>query len=237
METARLAPERVRARKSKMSSRRIRTHGQHVPPAESFKNLLLGIEVNLMKQIQQVNDQYYETSYHKRNVLLDALEDIGGTGLGFERQIARVVCQWRSVSGRGEVCETKPLTDLFSAQRSCRAAAETAAGAARNVAAIDDELREIEKETERYLRETERMQRQLNEQSDHFALARRLTRALAELQAAFAEMFENARKETEFEEVAGIAKENAELRRTLLEKQFQLEICSATTRRMQIQED
>jgi hypothetical protein len=190
-----------------------------------------------MQQIREVNDQYYETSYYKRNVLLDALEDIRRTGLGFERQIARVVRQWRPASATGKVCETKALTDLLSAQRRCRAAAETEAAAARKVAAIDDELRQVERETEQYLRDTERMRRELNEQSDHFALARRLTRELAELQAAFAEMFENARKEAECEEVAGVAKENAELRRRLLQKQFQLEICSLTTRRMQIRED
>jgi hypothetical protein len=135
------------------------------------------------------------------------------------------------------VCETKPLTNLFSAQRKLRTVVEAEAAAVREVDVVGAELREVEREIAQYLRDAEQMRRQLNERSDHFALARRLTRALAELQTAFADMFARARKAAQCDDVAALAQENAELGRRLLERQFQLEICSLATRRMRVREE
>ena len=54
---------------------------------DQFKNPILGIEIQLIKDLQTVENEYNSNSYQKKKVLIKALQDIADTNLGFRKQI------------------------------------------------------------------------------------------------------------------------------------------------------
>jgi hypothetical protein len=226
MEITRLPIERVKAQTSKKSSRQIKTHGQNTPRAESFKNPLLGIEVNLLKQLQEVNARYFETSYHKRNVLLDALEDLASTGLGFQQQLRDLVRAWRPENcSNPTLFEATALKDLMHAQRVCRDAVGDKSAQEKRCQELTEEIRNTEAITMKYYNDIEQMKKRLHNESDHFALGRKLNRELGNLERDFMKMFSDSRKSRPASEMADLEAENARLRGQVYRQRYELEIC------------
>jgi hypothetical protein len=235
MEITRIPIERIKPQPAKKSSRQIKTHGENTPRAESFKNPLLGIEVNLLKQIQAVNSKHFETSFFKRNVLLDALDDIASTGLGFEDQLQEVVTKWRPPTATAPSApESYPLSDLIRAHRVCREAIDEQALKHKRNQQIREEISKTEAITMHFYSDVEAMKKRLSQESDHFALPRKLNRALAELETDFVAMFSAVRIAKAKDELAELEAANATLRGQLYRQRYELEICEHISSRLRL---
>jgi predicted RNase H-like nuclease (RuvC/YqgF family) len=230
MATARLPLERIKPKNAKKMRHAIKTRGQNTPKAESFRNPLLGIEVNLMKQLADVTSKYHSTSYHTRNVLLTAIEDISKTGLGFERILTRVAEKWRPPeTAADDVFETLALADLMKMQRSCREAAGQRASQSERVQDLLRQIKKTEASTEKYLGRIEELKSRLKTASDFFALPRKLTRSIGELHGALTEMFRSGQDQNTDAEIEALDAENVELRKQRLQQEIELRICANIT--------
>jgi predicted transcriptional regulator len=238
MTTQRLALDRTKSKTTKRFHHAIKTQGQNTPRAESFRNPLLGIEVNLLKRLADVTSQYHSTSYHVRNVLLNAIEDVARTGIGFERVLLRVVEQWKPIDPSEDgIFQTDALTELFRMQRSCREVADHRQNQSAKVQNLWDQIHETEAMTQQYLKDITEMKNRLNTGSDLFALPRKLNRTLGELQQSFVDIFNPPRNIPSSDEIQALEAENIELRRQKLQQEIELTICQHITRRLEFTND
>lgn len=219
------------------TSRPIKTQSENTAKVEKFKNPLLGIEVNLRKKIHEVEAKYHQTSYHKRNVLLDALDDIAHIGMGFKRQLTSVVEQWRPPQHQDrEVFETAALKDLMRAQRECREASNAKLQHQTRCEELREQIEDIQFATKKLQTKTAKMKGKLNDQSDHFAMARRLDKSLTELQAQFDSLFDPPKPSPIPDELRNLMMENDRLKKDVDRQRYELEICNQITRHMQFAE-
>ncbi|OHT09895.1 hypothetical protein TRFO_04444 [Tritrichomonas foetus] len=238
MTLSRLQIEKVRpATSSRVNTpRKIKTQGKNTPRAETFKNPLLGIEVNLRQKLNEVNEQYHDTSYRKRNILMDALEDIANSKTGFNKQILDVLSVWKPPPSDHETYRTTALADLMRQQKELRKVAS-------NHQQVDDNIRKMKQdiqmayiEAEEYKEKIEDLKVVLMKQSDHFALARKLTSSLKELQESFNEIFTPPKEREDTEEVKNLLLESAQLRKDRTRMLYELNIAKQISKRLELNE-
>jgi hypothetical protein len=206
----------------------IKTCGQNTPRAESFKNALLGIEVNLQNSLSDVTSQSHSSSSPARNVLLNALDDVARTGVGFERILLRLVDLWKPIdSTEAVILQTDALTELFRMQRSCREVADHRQNESAKVGTLLDETNETEKMTQQYQTDICEKKTRLNTGSDIFGLPRKLNRTLVGFQQSFVDSLKPPKGRPTADEIEALEAENKELRCQKLQQEIEIRIENA----------
>lgn len=207
-------------------------------PAEQFKNPILGIEVNLIKQLQEVENEYHGASYKKKQILLDALEQVAQTNLGFKKQIMTAVNAWRKpVTDTTVDSDVTAITDLLRAQNDFKAVKEKYQNSQSKIQQLKQEIENTRAETDKIIEETKKMKEKLFQESDHFAKARKLNEELAELQKTFENMFKPKTEQTVSSEIAELQRENEALKKELVKKRFELELSTQISKRLRFIEE
>lgn len=245
MSLSRLQLEKVRpststSRTNTPRSVKIKTQGRNTPRAETFKNPLLGIQVNLIQKLQEVDQQYHETSYKKRHVLLDAIEDIANSKTGFRKQILQALEVWRppkSEQAQGEMFETRTLVDLVRTQKQFRSVATDHEKANDTIRHLKQEIQIKELETEKYKLEIDRLKQKVLTQSDHFASARRLNHSFNELLSYFDNIFVPPPPQQENYDIEQLLQENKRMKKLRERMLYELNICQQITKRMKIMDE
>ena len=219
------------------SSRTIRVSARGkqttTPRIEKFKNPILGLEVNLMKQLQDVENEYHGASYKKREILLDTLEAVANTDLGFKRQILYALNAWRKPNtADGESNEVNAISDLLRAQNDYREVQNNYNNAKNKIEDLKRQIEETKNDTQRIGDETNAMKTRLFRESDHFAKARKLTEEMIGLKTSFDGMFQKSTKDEYTGKYKEMADENEKLKVELSRMRFELELCSQISKRM-----
>lgn len=218
--------------------RTIKTKGKNTPRVESFKNPLLGIEVNLRKQLQEIEEKYHAASYHKRNILLDALEDIAESNQGFKSTILAQVRVYRPPPViRPENDRTFNLTNLIRSQNDFREVLADHSHSEIVVSDLEMQIKETNKQTEEYERKIQKLGTKLKNESDHFAINRKLNREMAILQHNFNDIFSYADAPIEHPEIEKLIQDNIALKKNYAKLTNELKICEGITRKMKMFEE
>lgn len=214
----------------------IKTKGKNTPSAETFKNPLLGIEVNLMQKLQEVDEQYHDASYKKRNVLLDAIEDIANSKTGFRKQFLDVLKIWKPPETGDNLFKTPALLDLMKTQKELRNVASDHEKADNRIRYLKQEIQMTELEIDEYQQKIELLKEKLKDKSDHFALARQLNNSLISLQDSFNNIFVPQKTKQSNDEFSDLLNENRQLRKDRERMLYELNICKQITKRMEVAE-
>ncbi|EAY06820.1 hypothetical protein TVAG_313950 [Trichomonas vaginalis G3] len=215
-----------------------RSSRKSTTPIDQFKNPILGIEVNLIKQLQQVENEYHGSSYKKRQILLDALEQIAQTNLGFKKQIMTAVKAWRKpVDDTSADNDVTAITDLLRAQNEFKTVKEKYQNSKSKIQQLKDEIESTKAETDRIIEETQKMKQKLFLESDHFAKARKLTEELTQLQTTFDNMFKPKEEVQLTGNLADLSRENENLKKELVKMRFELELSSQISKRLRFIEE
>ena len=224
-----LTPRRV------VSARKARAKPGAV--ADEFKNPLLGIEVSLRKRLEEIAGLYKDTSVQKRDVLLDALEDVAATGLGFRKQIEGIVRYWRPPQPSREEVDMFHVTTVkcvLRAQRDCEGAAEKRDQKRARCEEMKGQLDDVEAANKALEDEISELEHRIRNESDHFAVARKVDREMRELRQSFAAMFMKRVPREEDQEIVDLAAENAQLKRDIARQRIELEICQKITEKLTV---
>ena len=219
------------ARTIRVSSGRGKT--PTTPRVEQFKNPILGIEVNLIRQLQDVEKQYHGASYQKRKLLLDTLEQLANSNTGFKKQILFALNQWRRPpESIEEDKEISAISDLLRAQNEYKDTLKKINSKKDRIAKLKEQIETTKEETQKMVDETNAMKMKLFKESDHFAKARKLTEEMNELKKSFDGMFQRKKEEELTGQFAKMAAENDRLRADLARMKFELELCTQISKRM-----
>ena len=203
------------------------------PRVEQFKNPILGLEVNLIKQLQEVEKQYHGASYQKRKILLDTLEALANTNTGFRKQILYALNSWRKPPDSiQEEQEVSAISDLLRAQNDYKSVLKRVNSRKERIEQLKAQIEATKEDTEKMINETNAMKQKLFKESDHFAKARKLTEEMAELKKSFDGMFEQKSEPQLTGKFAKMAAENDKLRTDLARMKFELELCTQISKRM-----
>ena len=237
MTLSRLQIEKARPLSSSRlkTPRTVKTQGRNTPRAETFKNPLLGIEANLMQKLEEVNEEYYDTSYKKRTVLLDALEDIANSKTGYKQLILNVLETWKPPPVHTESDRTSALTELMRTQKEYRKVAESHQHQDETIQDLKDQIEKAIHETEDYQSQIQEMKEKLKT-TDYFALSRKLTTSLKDLQDSFNQIFNIPKRTEENPEIAQLIQESASLKRERTKLLYELNICLQVTKRLELNE-
>lgn len=201
--------------------------------ADGFKNPILGLEINLIKQLQAVDSNSSGVSFQKRKILLDALQNLADTNLGYKKPLERAISCWRPKLQNTNNSEFAAVSNLLSSQEEYKEARLRLMDQAKINETLTDELKQVEEETERLNLETRQMRERLYNQSDHFSHVRKLSGEMHSLKKAFDEMFIVKSNEDDVNDrFKEISDENDQLRTQLATLKFELEICSQINKRL-----
>lgn len=231
-----IRPSMATPRKNTSRNIQVKTKGKNTPRAETFKNPLLGIEVNLMQKLQEVDEQYHDTSYKKRNVLLDAIEDIANTKTGFRKQLLDVLKVWRPPDTDKNLFKTPALMDLMRTQKQLRNVASDHEKADNKIRHLKQEIQMTELEIDEYQQKISLLREKLKNKSDHFSLARHLNNSLVNLQDSFNNIFVMPKSKPSNDEFSNLLSENRQLRKDRERMLYELNICKQITKRMEVAE-
>jgi hypothetical protein len=232
--TARVS--RDRAHTSLNSS--LKTQIEKTLAPERFRNLLLGIEFNLRRRLENVTSKDMELSYYKKCILLDALSDLANINMGFRKQILSALGNWTSTESEDlETAENPKLKKLLRAERIYRESTAQHAEIEKRCAKLCEEIQDIQRDIEADLKLMDELKKELSMRSDHFALARKNHAILIGLQNSFSEMFGNTRKTESIPQLEKITEEHKALTSETLRQDFTLKICTQVTNRMKLLEE
>lgn len=219
--------------RKKATPRTIKTKGKNTPRAETFKNPILGIEVNLRKQIQDIEIKYHATSYHKRGILLDALEDLAETNQGFKDIILDQVRVYRPPKVvRSENDRTFNLTNLIRSQNDYKDVLNGHSHAEIYVRDLEMQIKDSDDKVNEYNQKIKKLGEKLKNESDHFATNRKLNREMAILQQNFNDIFSYAEKPKEHPEIQGLIDDNIMLKKKFSKLTYELKITQDISRMM-----
>lgn len=206
--------------------------------AVNYKNQLLGIERLLGVRLKENEDFYRNSDDRKREILIDALEDIADTNLGFSDQLQQVIATWRkpyNPNMEQELIESEHQRST-AIESLCQLKSEAGSREAENhrledeIARCQDEIRALESAIDEY-------KTHLSMDSDLFSRERGTSDALQRLQADFDQMFEKVHEvdiQDDTDELIQMKKDNAILRKELSRKQYEVEITAQINKRLAI---
>lgn len=128
----------------------------HFEESTKFRNPILGIESALEEKLKENEMLFRGSSVKKKELLIDALEDLSLTNFGFSDQFKHVISYWRKpisenmeiklrISSRDIESTQKQLDDLKAENHELD---ETISNLIDEISNIDQEINEIKKKSE-----------------------------------------------------------------------------------------
>ncbi|OHT11497.1 hypothetical protein TRFO_19036 [Tritrichomonas foetus] len=205
----------------------------HFEQTTQFKNPLLGIEVSLNEKLHENKRLFKDSVVRKKNFLIDALEDIALTNLGYQEQISQVVSFYRKpVSEDMETRLRSTKQDIEHAQDYLNGLKKEDLELDQTLKQLEEEIEKVEKETLDYQDKIDEVRKNIYSNVDLFARYRLIGDALKGLQADFNDMFVNAKPPKYYSENEEMGKDNENQRRNLARLKNELQITNQVSKRL-----
>lgn len=205
--------------------------------AEKFKNPIIGIQINLMRELQVLSSSYDFTSYKRKNIILDSIEQLANSGTGFHDQFMYALRYWRpNLDTYPEELNVKNDLDnvatLMKKQVDLRQIAQQHANEELEIQNLQKQIEAIEQEKSQYKADIKQMKQKLQLESDNFSSARRLHEELEELQKEFDSIFQSEISISKNPEIQALEKDNENLSKYLEQLKYEIEIANSINRRI-----
>ena len=238
-ETGRLNLSKVRPPSfaSSVTNPRLKTKAANTPSATSFKNPLLGIEVNLIRGIME-NDRHHKvTSKRKKKMLFDAIEDVAALDAEFGHILRDVVEQFRPPEIPENIfIRTAVFSDLNQSMSKFKDLSRSVKRTEQRIASIRQEIERLKRETIQVQQETELIKSRIFSESDHFARERNISQRITKLERQYQSIFIKEKPPDVAPELRALLIENERLRREKEVKRRELDFISQISKRMKLLE-
>ena len=200
----------------------------------TYRNPILGIEVNLRKELQ--NAELSPTM--KQKLLIDALEELAHSGCGFEKQLMHVVHFYRpepSTTAKSEISST--VADLVRAQNINRDLERERYELETQIKNLQEEIEITKVQINDTKERIESTKEKILKKSDTFKSARELHEKLNDLLVQFDGIFEK-KEDTQVydQQTKAMIEDNTKKKKELERLKYELEIAKQITKRLQLQE-
>jgi len=200
--------------------------------SDGYKNPILGIEVRLMKQLQEIDTDYHGASIQKKRILVEALEALAATNMGFKKQFKYVIELLQPNTRNVEQERMKTVTDLIRLQDELTIEKQKKNLMTSEIEALKLELFNLQEENKQIIEETNQMKQKLFNQSEYFSKSRQLSNEIQQLQESFNTMFKTKVDDNGTGKIAELLKENEVLRKEMNRLKYELEIATQITKRL-----
>lgn len=222
------------------SSARFKTQGANTPHVGAFKNPFVGIEINLFKEIQDIESIHKPTSSRKKTVLLNALEDIANLDYGFQNQVFYALSQLRPKDDDDDkdknIFKITAGKDLQNIKAECSELLQTKEKSGKCIADLQSKLKMIEEEKQQRLADITFMKEKLRFQNSRFSNFVNTKNEIEILQQAYDKIFETYDFDNEDPKITDLIRENDRLRTNLMKLRTEWDITMQITKRLRLQE-
>jgi hypothetical protein len=203
-----------------------------VPGIDRFKDKFIGLQVNLLRKIQENDSIHKPTSMEKRKILLDAIEDLADLDPEFRYQLRQCSRFWRPTeSHKGVFWETEVVHGLLQSQDDFAELNQVNNDLERRIESLQKYIKTTDIETERLQNEIHLMKDRFFRTGTISAGERRIQAQLTQLKEQYTKIF--AKEENEIDRDT----EDRRMKKELIEKirlqKADLRLMKLITRRMQ----
>lgn len=219
---------------------RFRTQGSNTPQVGSFKNPFIGIEINLLKEIQDIESVHKPTSKHKKTALLNALEDTANFDYGFKNQILYALSMLRPPEVDEESNEVFRMTsakDLLNTEREYSQVDIKKNTIDKRISKLKEKLDLVESQERQMKDDIEKMKDKLMNQNHRFEEFRTVRDKITVLQATFDKILSHADDDQTDPRIAELLKENHNLQKRIMKLKYELFTVNQISRRLQFLEE
>ena len=216
---------------------RLKTQAANTPSATTFKNPLLGIEVNLMRNILENDVRHKPTSKRKLKILFNAIEDVAAVDQEFGPILRDVAEMLRPPEVPAIFCRTAVFCDLNQSMTKYKDLARRTREQAKRIENLRAQIAQIQKETEETAEETEKIKEKIFKESDHFARERSIAHKISNLEEQYQACFIKSKPPELPPEIEALIADNTRLRREMIVKRQELELTNQMSKRMRLMDD
>lgn len=202
----------------------------HFEESSQFRNPIVGIEAVLDEKLKENEILYRGSSVKKKNLLIDALEDLSLINFGFSDQFKHVVSFWRKpISENMEIKLKISANDIEETQQQLDEMKTKNLELDDTISSLMDEINKVDQEINEIKLKSEQAKNKIFMNSDRFAKIRMIQDSISDVQNKYEQMFITPFKPKYFPENQKIAEENEEKKKTLLRLHYELRVSKQIT--------
>jgi hypothetical protein len=200
----------------------------HLTEAREYGNPLLGIEVSLGARLRQDKQLYHNSVDRRKELLLNALEDVANLNMGFKRDILDVIRCLRkprrsTISVRVEPEDEFPEVDDLAELKQLKE---------KIVRDMEAEIESLSSTVSELTAEFESLKTSLFLEPDIFAEPREVSTMLGDIQKAYDAMFRRKPGKSDDTDCRALSKDVNMLRREFAGRQVELHLAKQITKRL-----
>ncbi|KAK8834651.1 hypothetical protein M9Y10_044336 [Tritrichomonas musculus] len=221
---------------------RFRTQGSNTPQVGCFKNQFIGIEINLLKEIQDIESIHKPTSKRKKKALLNALEDAGNLDYGFKDQVLYALSLLNPIKEEEEeekvnVFRMTSAKDLIATENELTEKRLQKQNLEKRLTDLREKLKIIDDKEKQMKEDIAKMKEELMYKNHRFEGFRNIRDRIEVLQMAFDSIFNHSQEEDTDSATSDLMKENHRLRKNLMKLKYELYTVNQISRRIKFLED
>lgn len=211
-------------------ARKENTQRFHFEESAKFRNPILGIEDALEEKLKKNEMLFRGSSSYKKNLLIDALEDLSLTNYGFADQFKYVISFWRKpISENMEIKLNVSDHDIEDAQKQLDELKAEDQELDISISNLIDEINQVDQEINDIKQKTEEAERKVFLNSNRFAKMRMTNDSITDVQNKYNQMFISPFKPKYFPENQKYAEENDQQIKNLARLHSELRISNQIT--------
>lgn len=202
----------------------------HFEESAKFRNPIVGIEASLDEKLKENELLFRGSSVKKKNLLIDALEDLSLTNFGFADQFKHVVSYWRKPSSENMELKLRISThDIDESQKQLDEMKNKNQELDETISNLLDEIQKVDSEINEIKQKTEEAKKKILLNSNRFAQIRITQDTIADIQKKYDQMFITPFRPKIFPENKEMADENEEQKKILLRLNQEVRISNQIT--------
>lgn len=205
----------------------------HFPELSQYRNSIVGIEAILEEKLQE-NDKLFRGSLiKKKNILIDALEDISEISYGFGKQFQYAISFWRpSISEDLDRKLNATKSDLEKIQNQIDELRSTDSELDNMLFDLTNQIENVKNEILEYHDQNTKIKSNLFLNSDRFLNCRILSESISSLQDAYNNMLVHPSSSRYFSENQELADENEIQKKQLAKLHYEAGISNQISKRL-----
>ena len=212
-----------------------RTQKYHFDSVLQYKNPILGVQVALEEKLNENKLIFHNSIARKKELLIDALEDLTLATNSYRNQIKQAIFFWRKpVDEDAEVRLRTTKQDIEVAQKHLDQMRQQYESMFQSVKEIEDEIKQVEDETLEYERKTEEAKKKIFMDLDSFAHERMIKDQLTDLQKQYDDMFNMRNASNYSPENQSLAEDNEKQRKIMERLRYEVEIAVRVSQRLRM---
>ena len=202
----------------------------HFEESSEFRNPIVGIEAALDEKLKENDILYRGSSVKKKNLLIDALEDLSLINFGFSDQFKHVVSFWRKPNSENMEIKLKiSANDIEETQQQLDEMKAKNLELDDTISSLMDEINKVDQEINDIKQKTEEAERKVFLNSNRFAKMRMTNDSITDVQNKYNQMFISPFKPKYFPENQKYAEENDQQIKNLSRLHSELRISNQIT--------